>query len=326
MVIAHGPEEMKKRELIAALRKAIAAEIGDTEPKFFDGGSVEPADVFDYLRTPSMFNPFNLVVVDQAEDFVSKHRELLERYAAAPADAGCLVLQALTWRPGNLDKLVAKIGAKIKCDEVKQPEAIGWIVSRAKERWGADLPRESADRLVRRRGTSLMRLDVELGKLAAAAGEGKVITPQLVDEMVSKTSDEQAWALQDALLDTLLAQNRDGAGGRAGTAIEKLHEIVDLSGQSEILVSYAVADLMRRLWLALCLQQRGAPEGQIASQVRVFGPKRADFFRLLRKLNRSRVARLLDQAIEADRRSKTGLGTPIRNLECFCIHLVDAFS
>ncbi|MCC5828396.1 MAG: DNA polymerase III subunit delta [Phycisphaeraceae bacterium] len=323
MVILHGPEEMRKREVLTELRRAIAQEVGEVEPKVFDGASAEPAELFDHLRTPSMFSPFNLVVVEQAEEFAGRHRELLERYAAAPADNSCLVLQASTWRPGNLDKAVARIGAKIKCEPVKQPEAIAWVTRRASEHWQAKLPRESAERLVRRRGTDLMRLDVELAKLATAAGDSRSIEPELVDELVSRTSDEQVWALQDALLNALAADRPTGSRSHAGMVIEKLHEIIDLSGQSEVLVSYAVSDLVRRLWLGANLQHRGVPDSEIGAKLKLFGPGRATFLRLMRRLNRHQLVRMFDQCIEGDRRSKSGYGTPLSNLECLCIKMVD---
>ncbi len=339
IVILHGPEQMRQREALQQLREGIAAAHGDVEPIWFDGRQAELAEVLDQLRTASMFQRFNLVVVDEAETFVSRHREALERYAQSPVPDSCLVLRSATWRAGNFDKYVAKVGAKVKCDPVSMPDAKQWVLERAGSIHGCKIAPAAAENLVRRRGCDLMALDSELGKLAAMAGGGP-ITAEMVEQAVGRSSDEQVWVIQEALIDALIEGEDAGEGGRgdrrgggaatavktptaAGRAIEKLHELIDLAGHPEVLVTWATADLVRRLYIGLMMRRQGAAESDIARRLKLFGRIRSPFLALLRRLRPEPMQRLFDRIVEADRRSKSGLGTAVLNLECFCALLAD---
>ena len=65
------------------------------------------AAVHDELQTLPFLGGHRLVVVDAADPFVTKHRAALEKYLAAPASTGVLVLDVKSW-PANtrLAKLI----------------------------------------------------------------------------------------------------------------------------------------------------------------------------------------------------------------------------
>ena len=130
-------------------------------------------------------------------------------------------------------------------------------------------------------------------------------------------SDEQAWAIQSALLDTL-------SQSAPGKAIEKLHELIDIADAPDVMVMYSVADLMRKLYLAGRMKKQGAMDKEIAGALRLWGPQQTAVFTILRKLDEKKTHRLFDRILELDRRSRTSLGEPMRNLECFCAELVDS--
>ena len=76
VLVLCGPEEMVKREAFAQLRDAInKAMDADIDPKMLDGQRVQPSEVFDELRTMSLLQPYQIVVVDDADQFVSSYRE-----------------------------------------------------------------------------------------------------------------------------------------------------------------------------------------------------------------------------------------------------------
>ena len=91
----------------------------------------------------------------------------------------------------------------------------------------------------------------------------------------------------------------------------------------QVLVGYFVADLFRKLHVALMMRQQGAPDGQIAKHLRLWGPQQVAFTGFMRRLNSASAGRLFDRIVEFDRRSKSGFGTPLRNLECFCTAVAD---
>lgn len=311
----HGPEQRLKRERLVELRDALRAEHGDVEQHDFDGKSAELAAVFDELRGFSLMATYKLVVVDDAEPFVKAHRAALERYCAGPVNHATLVLRSDGWNRGNLDKAIAKVGAVLKCDAPSPREAASWVSKRCQEEHGAAMNADAAVVLVERIGTDLGRLDGEAAKLALMAGDGKV-TAELVREATAAGSDEKAWALQEAML-------RSIAEGDASAALDMVDELVRRSGQPEVLVLFASADLCRKLAVAEAMAAERRSDHEIAKAARVWGPQVRPFLGVVRGLGAGRAARLLKRALSADARSKSGLGPASRNLEALCVLAAD---
>ncbi|MCC7203939.1 MAG: hypothetical protein IT441_02585 [Phycisphaeraceae bacterium] len=323
-----GPEPMLQRLRLEEIRENFAKVHGPIEPVTFDGKTVGLADVFDELRTLSLLSPFKIVVVDAAADFVKTHRQALERYAQAPSDSAVLVLRSETWNRGNLDKLIEKQGgAIVRCDPMKRAEAAAWLTKRAVDVYQAKLPSASAGELVNRLGSGdLGRLDSELAKLSALAGPSQPISVDLIDQIVGRSSDEEAWAVQDAFLNMLIqagSTGRGACGGGVGALLVKLRELVELSGQPETLVHYFVADVVRKLSLAAVMMAQGLRPPAIAPQLKLWGPRQALFFNALGRVKTDDVLTWFTAVLEADRRTKQGRGEAMLNLECYCVQVAD---
>ena len=332
--VLHGSEPMVKRLHLDTLREAMNAAHGEADLIRFDGQSVSLADVFDELRSFSLMQQHKLVVVDDAEAFVTAYRAAIERYTANPVDHATLVFICRRWNRGNLDKLIAKVGVIIKCDVLTSVQAKPWLTKRAQGEHNRTLTPQAAGALVDRLGCDLMRLDSELAKLALIVESGEPITPGHVDQVVGRSSDEQAWVIQEAILTVLASSSgrsesgwsdsRGGSGGAvSGGAIEKVHELVDQAGQAGILVSYFVADLIRKLYLGFMMKRQGHGDQQIAGRFKLWGPRRAIFFAAIQRLDEGVLKRMFDQVVRYDLRSKSGQGDSVRNLECFCASLAD---
>lgn len=319
IVLLYGPDAMRMREFHQQLRDAIAAEHGEIDPVTFDGETAELAAVLDELRTMSLLASFRVVVVDEAAEFVKRHRPALERYARQPVDGAVLVLRSLTWHKGNLDKLIAKVGAVRHCAPLEPADAAVWAVKRAGDVHGRALNADAAALLVRRLGVDLLRLDAELGKMAAAIDEGQRIDAELVEAMTGRASDEKVYVVQNAVLEAIA---RDGEPAAMAALITRMREVVDLAGESDVAMLYFVGDLMRKLYLGAHLRRQGVAEGQVARRLRLWGIDKL-FFEAQRRLSGPAVGRLFDAMVDLDRRSKSGLGEPAANLERFCTMLAD---
>lgn len=331
VLILCGAEEMTKREVFAKLREAINKELdAEIDAKILDGQRVQPAEVFDELRTMSLLQPYQLVVVDDADQFVKSYRDMVERYAESPAEGATLVLRSTNWNSPKLDKLVEKVGAKVKAEALSTADAVNWLIKRATSHHQRKLDKECATTLVDRLGTGLMRLDNELAKLALMVGDGEPIDAKMIDQLVGRSSDEQAWAAQEAVLAALASPGRTGKIGAVGAdatpgglAIEAIHELVDLAGQPDVLVMYFIADLIRKLHLAAMLRKQKVNDFQIASELKLWGPRKDTFFTVLNKLGSRATGDMLRRIVKLDSRSKSGFGKPLANLECFCATLAD---
>ncbi|MEM1109914.1 MAG: DNA polymerase III subunit delta [Planctomycetota bacterium] len=328
VLAVHGPEDAIKKEKIDQLRAALEKEHGEVQRLSFDGKIATLAEVFDELRSYSLMGGYKLVIVDPADDFVKANREPLERYAQSPVDHATLVLRAAGWNRGNLDKHIAKVGAVIKCEPPKPAEAVSRLVARAKDVHGMSIDRPAAQLMVDRLGVHLVRLETELDKLAAMAGalspKGRSmknsggIDRAMVEQAVGKSSDEKAWEVQESILAAMGSRQASG-----GMILTKVRELIDLGGQPEILVMYFVADLARKLAVGGQMKAAGEPEGAIGKALKLWGPRQRLFMDVLRKVGPDGGARLLDLALTADARSKSGFGPAGRNLEGLCVQMAD---
>jgi len=140
----YGDDAFLKSEVVIAVRgQVLEGEEGEFGLTAFAGREVRLCDVRDALATVSLFGAGRrLVIIEEADPFVTEFRGELEDYVAKPA-RGVLVLEVKTW-PGNtrLAKQVAAAGLSIDCRSLeplkpqeKRPrdrEMKKWLVERAK--------------------------------------------------------------------------------------------------------------------------------------------------------------------------------------------------
>jgi DNA polymerase III delta subunit len=313
IVVLTGKDSFLRVERSRQLQEALEAEHGSVDRFELDGASCSLSAVLDELRSYGLLSSHKLVVVDNAEAFLGAEdrRRAMERYAEDPQRESTLMLRAgARWNPGKFDKLVeAGGGAVLKCEAPGEQEAVRWCGVRAERRHGTQLAPGAAELLVEKIGTDLARLDSELGKLAAAAGEGKPVTRPLVAEFVGLSREEAAWELQSVLL-------REGP--RA--ALEKLGELVRVSGVPDVMVGWSVADVLRKVHDAARLLAAGEQEFAVAKQLRLWGDSQSLVCRAARALGPRRAARLLDEAMRTDMRMKSGLSSDgVRTCEALVV-------
>jgi DNA polymerase III delta subunit len=246
-------------------------------------------------------------------------RRAMERYAESPMQDATLILRSGGWRPGTFDKLVAAVGVILKCEAPGAAEAVRWAVARSQKRHGVELSAAGAQALVDRVGPDLGRLDSELGKLAVGAlamggptGDAKVvITPELVKEFTGLSREEQAWEIQGAL-----------ATGDPAQALAKVDELLRVSRAPEVMLAWSTIDVVRKVHDAAALAAQGQPDGAIAKSLKLWGDGAAVIVRLGRSVPLARAAALLQAAIAADRRMKSGLSPePSRAIEALAVQI-----
>ncbi|MDZ4687115.1 MAG: DNA polymerase III subunit delta, partial [Planctomycetaceae bacterium] len=209
-----GAERHFKQQAVARLRTLV---IDDDESSLsrFAGRDSDLQSVTDELRTVSMWGDRRLVIVDDADDFVSKHRGQLEKYIDAPAKKSVLVLDVGTWvKTTRLAKLVAASGLEVSCGELKGGALFKWLQDTAADCYAVKLDRDAAALLVELIGEEPGMLDQELSKLGTYVGVRKRIAAEDVRSLVGGWRTETTWFMTDAV--------RDGHVGDALVALEQL--------------------------------------------------------------------------------------------------------
>ncbi len=183
-------------------RRIVADAIGQADPQVcvvsFDA-SAELFEVLDELRTLPFLAPRRVVIVSDADAFVTAHRESLERYLKAPASSGVLVLMVSSFPSSTrLHKLVGKIGQVIVCSISGPKDLMGRIIAAA-ETQGKQITRDAIELLLTCVGENLTALNVELEKLSTYVGERKRIGTEDVSAVVTGSAPPGAFALTNAI-------------------------------------------------------------------------------------------------------------------------------
>ncbi len=323
VVVLHGKDAFLRLERGRQLESSLQERFGGVDRMDMDGTNAALADVLDNLRTPGLFAGHKLVVLENAEAFMGAEdrRRAMERYAENPcAEATLLMRCASGWRPGNFDKLVAKVGAVIKCDSPTPMEAVKWCAARSLRRHQAEMEPAAAELLVEKLGPDLGRLDAELGKLAAAAarpGAGTTkVTRAIVQEFTGLSREEQAWEIQGPVLE-----------GKADAALIKLDELLRVSRVPEVMIGWSLVDLARKVHDASCLLSQGESEGAVAKALKLWGPASSSVVRAGRRIKPAAAARLFRIAVETDRATKNGTAPePARAFEGLMVQLAEALA
>ena len=307
--VLFGDEPFLKRHVLEKLRQAVLGG-GDAEFSLavFAGRKALLREVVDELSTVAMFGGGRrLVVVDEADDFVSRYRGELEDYVSHPKPSGLLVLEVKTW-PANtrLYKAVAAEGLPIDCGSLSAARLTRWLGAWAPGEHNVQLTPAAAELLIEMVGPELGLLDQELAKLALTAGPGEKVTPQTVGQYVGTWRAKTTWEMLDAMLD-----------GNAREALVQLDRLL-LAGESPVGLLAQISASLRRFAAATRLILQAEKAGRRLSLrnaleeagVKSFVLKKAE--RQLRQLGRHRGAQLYGWLLQADLDLKGASALPPR--------------
>lgn len=302
-----GDEEYVKREVLAALRqKVLPGEDAELALTIFNGKETQLREVVDALSTVSLFGSGpQLVILEEADPFVTLYRAELEDYVTRPAKRGVLVLDVKTW-PGNtrLAKAVAVDGLTIECrsyesckPQEKKPlerEIKAWLTARAKTVHKVRLETAATDALLELVPPELGILVQEIDKLALVVGPDRVINVKLVQENVGGWRTRATWDMVDAAAD-----------GRAADALVQLDRLMT-SGEKPFALLPQMASSLRRFPTAVHLieaaekNRQRLPPREALAQAGVIPFKLGDAERQLRQIGRQRAKQLTQWLLAAD--------------------------
>lgn len=291
-----GDDPFLVRQSLEALKSEVFGPDEDAiSYRVFEGNSLKPSAVFDELSTQALFGPDRrMVVVENADKFVSENRPRLEAYVQKPRVKSVLVLLATTW-PSNtkLAKSIDASGLSIECKTPPPAKIATWLVRWTQKTHGKKLDKEAAAQMVELVGPELGLLSQELAKLASLAGERGTITPGMVNESVGTWKTRTAWEMLDAAclgdapaalahLDRLIRANENPVGllAQIGSSLRKFAAASRLFVESE--------QSGQRTTLRNALNEAGVR----------FGHEKAE--RQLKHLGRARALALPQWLVQAD--------------------------
>ena len=188
------------------------------------------------------------------------HRlESLEQYAQNPADWTTLVLLAPYEKVDErkkIVKLIKKTGQAVACQPVKEWDLSEWIGTLSKENQ-IELEDAVADLLIQEAGTDLAMLRGEIEKLALYAGEGKTVTLDMAEKLVSHQQTSSGLKLVDALM-----------AGDLAKAIYIFHDLIKLKEEPIALIALLASQFRTILHVKL-LKHKGYNQAKMAEVTKV---------------------------------------------------------
>lgn len=291
IVALFGAERLLKRLSLAAVTDMVlgADRDADVQAERIEGKAADWIRVMDTLRTVSMWSPRQMVVVEDADDFVSEHRAGLEKYLERPAKKSVLVLDVKTWpATTRLAKKTVEMGLPIDCNPLKPAQLTPWLVDRAKQEYGKKLDRAAAGLMSELAGTDLGLLDMELAKLAAYVGGEAMIDSAAVTKLVGGWKAETTWKMLDSVRD-----------GHLGQALELLDKLLR-SGEAAMKLLGGINYSYRPLAKATELARLGTPLPAALEQAGVKPFQLQAMVSYLRRLGRPTAEKIGPWLLEAD--------------------------
>jgi DNA polymerase III subunit delta len=305
LFVVHGDEDFLRRRVLLAIRHVVLGQGGGDDGLSFSMHSGETATfaaVMDELQTVPFFGERRLVVVDDADPFVTEYRARLEKTLAALPSTGVLVLNVKSW-PSNtrLAKMIDPAGT-IVCKTPAARYLAQWCVKWATAQHQKQLTRPAAELLVDLVGPEMGLLDQELLKLAIYVGDGKRVDVEDVDKLVGRSREEKTWIIFDAI-----------GAGQAKEALSILDQLLD-QGEDFFRLLGAFSKHLRQLAQAYRLTLQGRPLALALEEAGVlpFNIRKSE--QEMKHLGKRRLEKLYDWLLEVDQGAKGGSQLPPRTL------------
>lgn len=278
-----------------------------------DQGGPAWAAVMDDLATLPFLAPRRVVVVRDADKFISAYRSKLETYLESPFPTGALVLECRSFpKTTRLCKAAGACGGAIhECKKLTGRALVEFAVSEARAR-GKPLDASAAARLVEYVGSEQGAIAGEVEKLCLYALDRPTITDHDVSELVGQSREEKIFAVMDA-----------AASGRPAEALRLWRQVLATDPEAIYKVLGGMAFVLRRWIGAHEMRAAGESAWDIAPRVMMWG-RANELEALLRRLPAPRVKRALASLAELDFQVKSGARSIETGVETLLLGLASA--
>ena len=260
-----------------------------------DANEVPASEVFDELRTLPFLTQKRVVLVRDADKFVSRNRELLEKYFDNPSPTGILILTVRNWDSRTkLAKKLPESGELIKITQPKSWQVPSRLIQYASDAHDKTLSKSAAEMLIQLTGEELVGLYGEIDKLALFVEKKKVIT---AEQVASLTGNNRLFDIFN-VIDSIIS-------GNVAVAVNRLRKLfaADRSAGYKILGAFAFH--FRKMFNAKALLEKGYYHGRVEKELGIWYNKEG-FFAQVDKMSLEELGGCLEQLASMDYKIKTG--------------------
>ncbi len=302
-----GDEDFLKRH---TRHRIITAAIGEADPALavnvYSGEKLDFSVVRNDLETLPFLASGRVVIVEEADKFVTEHRQALEAYVAKPSSVGVLVLDVKTFPDSTRLAKLLPDSAKIACKSFpiyKLHELKPWSIDWAKTTYQKKLLPEAAEVLLELVGPAMGLIDQELNKLAIAVGNKTDLTPEDVERFVGRSKAADVFRILDAIGEK-----------RPGEALSILEELFTEGVDPLGVIGPLTASLRKLALVGRLIHEEKMPLGPAldAAGVPKWDKIRLATERQLRHLGTHRLRKLTDWLVDINYGLKGGNALPER--------------
>nr|WP_246246088.1 DNA polymerase III subunit delta [Paenibacillus lemnae] len=316
----YGSEKYQLNEFLTFLEnQLITKEDRDFALIHMDLSEIPIQAVIEEAETVPFMVQRKLILVRDAAIFTAgkesakiEHRtESLLEYLDNPADYSVIVFivsnEKLDERK-KIVKAVKKAGTALSFTPLGGDDLLKWVEKQALQQHCSFEP-GAAEVLVRNAGTSLQNLAGEVNKLCLYAGNGGSISAAVVNQLVSRSTEQSVFALVE-----------DIANLRLDQALSIFYELLK-QREEPIKIAALITRQFRIILQVKTLSRQSYSQQQIASQlglhpyaVKIAGEQ-------ARKFETARLENILNYMGEMDYKMKSGAMDKVLGLELFILRL-----
>ncbi|MFC4411062.1 DNA polymerase III subunit delta [Chungangia koreensis] len=308
-----GEEGYFIEETISRLRNRLSAE-GDLEEMSFDleeipvEAVIEEADTFPFFSERKLILAKNASFLKAAEKNkvkVEHDLKALERWLEHPSTTAVTVFVApyekLDERK-KITKLMKEKSVVAVGKALQEQELVQWVVQEASKR-GKTISKELALKLIDITGLDMIRLQAEIEKMSLYLGEEKEITSSIIEEMVARTLEQDAFKMLNAYLT-----------GDTETALSVYHDLIRQK-EEPIMLTSLLASQIRLMHHVFFLKKKGYHQQQIAKQLKVHPYRVKLLLDSTLRINENKLIEVMKKLADVDLKLKTVSGNRDRILE-----------
>lgn len=312
-----GEESYFIDETIQRIKDALGPE-EDIELSTFDLDEVPVDEVINEADTIPFFSERKLIIAKNAsflkatekgKEKIDHDVKRLEEWLAHPSDFSVTVFIApyekLDERK-KVTKMMKEHALVVQAETPKEQDLAVWIQGLVKAQ-GKTITQEALEFLVTMVGPNMLQLQMEIEKMSLYLGETGEITQGLVEDLVAKTLEQDAFKM----LNAYFAHDHVGA-------LSIYHDLLRQK-QEPIMLVGLLASNVRTMSNVFYLQKKGYHPQQIAKNLKIH-PYRVKL--MVEQRNRPSEESLLKalyQLAEVDMQLKTAGGNRERYLELFLL-------
>jgi DNA polymerase III subunit delta len=244
-----GDDEERKSRGVEKLRAGRAVEA-------YDAAGTSPESVVSACNSFSLFGEGPFVVLKNLDAWNAAQKAVVVDYLEDPSPGSDLIL--LGKKLGARERLLSAVKKSGEVHNFEQPKGkalVRWVVGHAKK-LGLDLPDDVAEDLTVRCSGDKMRLLQETEKLSLYVGDGTA-THDDVAALCPPDVQSNIFAFVDSL-----------AAGERDRALILLEDLIN-TGEPPLRITFMIRRQFQLVARARALLERGTPQKEVASQLKV---------------------------------------------------------